>query len=445
MIRARCHGPLPEEPPVVLDGLDPARWRALLAVVDRRFERSRALLLGHVVGYVFWGSLCMALWRIGYPTWRVAGLAGFLALVLLSHLRGGNVPDRQKDQRVPFLGVTLGAALTGGLHSPLLIALPGHFAGEVIREGWSRATVLGLVTFGVSAVAMAIAPAAWIGPPIPDPIFTVTLVVLLLFSTALQTNYLVVLIRTSKEALRQLLRSREEQATEALARASQLEQLSSQLSHELKNPLGAIKALVQLSVRAERDPDVLARLEVVQGEVERMQSILQGYLSFSRPLQALRLQPVELGPLVDEVLAILEGRAAAARVTTRRRGDAAVTADPRSLKQAIVNLVANAIEASAPGSGVEVVIDQPGERTRLQVVDAGRGMSAEELARVGTPFFTTRAAGTGLGVSLARGVFAQHGGTLEYQSEPGRGTIATATFPTHAAEAPPDGTRTAGR
>jgi signal transduction histidine kinase len=65
----------------------------------------------------------------------------------------------------------------------------------------------------------------------------------------------------------------------------------------------------------------------------------------------------------------------------------------------------------------------------VEIRDTGRGMPAEVLSRVGTPFFTTREKGTGLGVLLARGVFTQHGGRLEYASEPGRGTVATATLP----------------
>lgn len=444
MIPCPPTGAVPADPAIVLEALAPDRWRRTLAVeVDRRWKRSRALLFG--IAYLLWGSLCLALWRSGYPGWRVGTLTAVLLLIMAYHLRSIRIGWTQRDQRLPFLLVTTAAAVTGGIHSPLLILLPGHYAGQVLREGWSRATAAGLTTFSAAAVTMALVPRAWVGPQISDPTFSVTLVVGLLFSTALQTDYLVLLMETSKHAIDQLLRSREEQATEALARAAELERMSSLLSHELKNPLGAIKALVQLSVRAERDPDVLARLEVVQGEVERMQSILQGCLSFSRPMDAMRPAPVALGALVDEVLAILGGRAEAGRLRMRRSGDAAITADPLRLKHAVLNLVANAMEATAPGGEVEVRLERAGETVRLHVRDTGRGMTPEELKRVGTPFFTTREAGTGLGVSLARGVFLRHGGTLEYESAPGRGTIATATLPVTCAEAQPDGTCTAGR
>ncbi|HYG69163.1 MAG TPA: HAMP domain-containing sensor histidine kinase, partial [Anaeromyxobacteraceae bacterium] len=207
-----------------------------------------------------------------------------------------------------------------------------------------------------------------------------------------------------------------------------------------------IKALVQLSARAERDPDIRERLEVVQSEVERMESILQGYLSFSRPLDALHPEGVELGPLADEVTAVLEARADDARVKLRRAGDARIVADPRRLKEALLNLLANAIEATPPGGTVAVEISQRDGRADIAVRDTGRGMSPEVIARLGTPFFTTREKGTGLGVLLARSVFEQHGGTLEYASTPGRGTVATGTLPLHPDPAKAsDGARAAGR
>jgi signal transduction histidine kinase len=136
-----------------------------------------------------------------------------------------------------------------------------------------------------------------------------------------------------------------------------------------------------------------------------------------------------VGAIADEVMAVLEARADDARVALRRAGDARITADPRRLKEALLNLVANAIEATPPGGSVRIRIAERGARVELAVEDTGRGMPPEVLARIGTPFFTTREKGTGLGVLLARGVFVQHGGSLDYVSTPGRGTVATATLP----------------
>jgi len=160
-----------------------------------------------------------------------------------------------------------------------------------------------------------------------------------------------------------------------------------------------------------------------------MEEILKEYLSFSRPIQVLRPQVVSLGALADDVVSAMEGRAANARVALRRRGDAAVEADSRKLKDALFNLLGNALEATPAGGTVEVQIEEADQTVRISVRDSGRGMPKEVLERLGTPFFTTREEGTGLGVAVARAAFTQHGGSLVYASEPGRGTTALGTLP----------------
>jgi signal transduction histidine kinase len=434
-------GPDLASAPVVLDSLSPVRWTgALAAAVDRKWARSRSLLF--TLMFASWGAMCVALWRVGYPGWRVAALCVVLAVLAGGYGWAVHVGTRlfpEGDGRAGLALVLFSVALTGGVHSPLLIGIAGQFGGVVLRRGWNRETRVGIVGFVFAMVGMALAPPGWVGPPIPDPTWTVIVVFMLAFTAIVNADYMAMAMTTARGAILQLLKARDERASEALARAAELERMSSHLSHELKNPLGAIKALVQLSARAERDPDVRARLEVVDGEVNRIQSILEGYLSFSRPFETLRPERIALGPLVDEVLAILEARAEAARVTLARSGDAELTADPRRLKEALLNLIANAIEATPPGGSVETRVGTAQGLARIEVRDTGRGMPPDVLARVGTPFFTTREKGTGLGVLLARGVFAQHGGKLEYASEPGRGTVATAILPCSPAEECCDG------
>jgi signal transduction histidine kinase len=160
-----------------------------------------------------------------------------------------------------------------------------------------------------------------------------------------------------------------------------------------------------------------------------MRHVLDEYLSFSRPLEKLRLEPVSLGELVHEVIAVLAGRADEARVALGATGEAVVVADPRRLKEALLNLVANALEATQPGGRVTMTISSAGDLARVAVADTGVGMAPDVLERIGTAFFTTRESGTGLGVLLARAVFTQHGGGLTYQSVPGAGTTAVATLP----------------
>jgi two-component system, NtrC family, sensor histidine kinase HydH len=209
----------------------------------------------------------------------------------------------------------------------------------------------------------------------------------------------------------------------------ELEQMGLKVAHELKNPLTALKALVQLGLRNPAEGPSHDRLALLEREVTRMQEILRSYLSSGRPLEELAPARVHLGPLVSDTLRVLSARAQAARVRLSSRGDALVEGDPRRLEEALLNLVANAIEATPPGGEVVVEVRPGADRIEIVVRDTGCGIAPETLRRLGTPFFTTREEGTGLGVALARSVIARHGGSLRYESEPGKGTTVTAKLP----------------
>jgi signal transduction histidine kinase len=196
------------------------------------------------------------------------------------------------------------------------------------------------------------------------------------------------------------------------------------VAHELKNPLAAIQGLVQLLEKSAPDEKTRERLAVIASESSRMGVLVRDYLSLNRPLEDLRPQPVDLGAMVREVQAVLAAEAEQAGVKLSASGGALLSADPRRLKEALLNLVANAVQATPVGGEVLVEVAETPEHTHVHVSDSGRGMTAEQIARVGTPFFTTRSQGTGLGVLLARAVAEQHGGGLKYESEPGRGTKA---------------------
>jgi signal transduction histidine kinase len=172
-----------------------------------------------------------------------------------------------------------------------------------------------------------------------------------------------------------------------------------------------------------------------------MQEILRNYLSFTRPLQQVTPRPTALEPLVSDTLLALSGRADDAHVQLFAQGDAVVEADPHRLKEALLNLVANAIEATPAGGQVVVEVREAADRAEVMIRDTGRGMPPDTLSRVGTPFFTTRDDGTGLGVVLARSVIAQHGGALRYDSAPGKGTLVSFTLPRVVGEV--DGARVA--
>lgn len=219
---------------------------------------------------------------------------------------------------------------------------------------------------------------------------------------------------------------------QAPTRAQDLERMGARLAHELKNPLAGAKALLQLGLRNPAEVASHERFQLLLGEVARMQEILRRYLSLARPSDELTPTRVDLGALVSDTLQALSVRARGARVRLSSRGDATVEADPRRLAEAVGNLVSNAIEATPPGGEVAVEVRERGGEAEIVVRDTGRGMAPETLRRLGTPFFTTRREGTGLGVAFVRAAIAEHGGTLRYESEPGKGTTVRAILPVNA-------------
>lgn len=386
----------------------------------------------------------VGLWQASYPWPRTAAVVALLGVNALLKLRFSHLgaPMRMAEDascQCPAHGKHLWMfglssqfliiALTGGLRSPFVVVAIAPLSSVLISFGWSRPSKIAMRMVVAASTLLMVLPEAVFGPPVGDPWFA-RLVGLNLFAvTFLHSAYLIAMTRALDESHRRANRARERMTEQALARARELEQLSAQLSHELKNPLGAIKALVQLSRRAACDPQSAERLQVAESEVERMSGILQEYLSFSRPMDKLRREPLSLASLADEVVDLLSAQAASGGVQLRRKGDARVEADPRRLREALFNLTANALEATPQGGSVEIGIVEEGRLVHLQVRDSGRGMPREVLDRVGTPFFTTREQGTGLGVAMARAAFTQHGGSLDYSSEAGHGTIATGTLP----------------
>ena len=408
--------------------------REHFAVADARWGGPGRAWVGAVLAAVVAGIIVLV-WVSDYPRPRALAAAGLLlgyvgvSLVLLRPPpRTVWLVPRAHVEDAQFALMTCAIAVLGALRSPLLVAILTALPPRIASGGWSRRTRGYVAAIWVTVIAMGCFPAAWFGPTLPPGTFAAIAALTLITSATMTAHYLVFLSRTVEESIWDALRAREQVAAQALARTRDLEHLGARLSHELKNPLAAIKALVQLSSRSATDPEARENLQTVEAEAERMRDILDEYLSFSRPLDKIRAEPLSLGSLSDEVLAVMAGRAEKAGVGLARTGDADAVADSRRLKEALLNLVANAIEATPSGGTVDVALSSEGDVVALTVRDTGRGMAGDVLERVGTPFFSTREEGTGLGVLLARAIFTQHGGGLRYESAPGEGTTAIATL-----------------
>jgi len=172
-------------------------------------------------------------------------------------------------------------------------------------------------------------------------------------------------------------------------------------------------------------------VDLMQGEVRRLNAIVEQFIALARPLP-LKLERVDPAELLRELAALMEPEARAAGVTLRLALPArlpAVTADPDHVKQVLLNLVVNALQAMREGGTLTLDARAERERVTLGVADTGPGIPPEILPRVFDPYFTTKPGGLGLGLTIARRIAEAHGGALEVSSVAGQGTRFALSLP----------------
>jgi len=260
---------------------------------------------------------------------------------------------------------------------------------------------------------------------------TVVMSVVLLFVMALGSRFR----RAFDEMLRGFVEKRDETLQMHADRTRDMTLLSGEIAHELKNPLATIKGLSAL-VAKDLDGKPGERLAVVRREVDRMQSILEEFLNFSRPLVPLRQEDADLTDLCRDVAELHEGVARAAEVRVEVLGHEVVSArcDARKIKQILINLVQNALDASPRGGVVRLEVRERGDQALVRVIDLGPGVSEELEGRAFEPGVTDKDSGSGLGLTVARLLARQHGGDLSLAADSsGTGCVAELTIPSSGA------------
>ncbi len=247
------------------------------------------------------------------------------------------------------------------------------------------------------------------------------------------------LARAFNEMTSELAASREQ--TVRAEKEAAWREMARQVAHEIKNPLTPISLSVNLLLRARREnspefDSILERtVELVQRQVDSMREIAQDFAAFAGArLQT--LQDVDIGGLVDELLALEGAWAAELGVELVRTGDGgAVRADRGELRRVFLNLLNNAFEAMPDGGKLCVDVlrtrdDEDAPIVRIEIRDTGEGLTKEARSRLFEPYFTTRSHGTGLGLAIAKRVVDELGGRIELlPGDGGRGTTARIELP----------------
>ncbi|MBN2494126.1 MAG: 4Fe-4S binding protein [Deltaproteobacteria bacterium] len=245
----------------------------------------------------------------------------------------------------------------------------------------------------------------------------------------LETNYreLEISHRELAEAQSQLVH------TEKLA---SMGQLSAGVAHEINNPLGTVLLYSHILLRNLEEGDGRRKdIEMIASEATRCRDIVRGLLDFARQSKVHKT-PTDLKQLVDEVVSLMALRLGNTQIALHadvQAGLEPISIDAAQVKQLLVNLVGNSIDAVGDQGEIriEARADDDGERMEITVSDDGCGIPEKHLSRLFTPFFTTKAEGkgTGLGLAVAYGIVKMHCGDIVADSEPGHGTTFRITLP----------------
>lgn len=220
------------------------------------------------------------------------------------------------------------------------------------------------------------------------------------------------------------------------AKLAAVGELSAGLAHELRNPLGAIKACSQfLEERHPQDEPSTRFTRILVREVDRLDRLVERLLGFARPRES-DMQYIDVHEVLDRMISLVAPKAKQTGVELVRSYQATthmIFADPEKLSQVFLNIILNSIDAM-PNGGVLVITTtfhqaKQGDAVRLDFRDTGAGIPREQLEKVFTPFFTTRKWGTGLGLAIAQRIVSEHGGTITVDSKPGIGTAFSIMLP----------------
>jgi PAS domain S-box-containing protein len=199
------------------------------------------------------------------------------------------------------------------------------------------------------------------------------------------------------------------------------------VAHEVKNPLNSMRLWLENlkeSLPADADSAALQAVHVLDVEIDRLDAVVKRFLDFSRPMDV-RLEPTQLADLLREVLEVAQPQLQKANVQVARLlpiGIPEVFVDRDLLKQAVLNLVLNAVEAMPTGGQLQLTLSRRGEMAEITVGDTGKGIPTENKQKVFQLFFTTRPGGSGIGLASTFRIVQLHNGSIDFTSEVGRGT-----------------------
>jgi len=209
-------------------------------------------------------------------------------------------------------------------------------------------------------------------------------------------------------------------------RLSLLTRVTAGVAHEFKNPLNSMRLWLEtLKESLPKDEELPKQaLQVLDSEIDRLDNVVKRFLNFTRPVE-IHLEEVHLADILKEVLQVARPQLERAQVQTAVLlpiDVPAVNVDRQLIKQAIQNLVLNAVEAMPKGGKLSVILSRRSDMAEISIGDTGTGIPPEHRAKIFQLFFTTRPGGSGIGLADTFRFVQLHNGSIDFTSEAGRGT-----------------------
>ena len=213
---------------------------------------------------------------------------------------------------------------------------------------------------------------------------------------------------------------------------STLGEMAAVLAHEIRNPLGSIRGTAEILRDDYRPGDPKHEfIEIQIKETERLNHVVEDFLRMARQ-QPLELSDCSLREELETIVTLVskdaQDRGIALQLTSSAE-QAIVRGDGEKLRQAFLNIVINALQATPSGGSVRITYQHSNDGYEIRFSDSGSGIAAADLTKIFDPFYTTKPDGTGLGLAVSRKIIEGHGGTLDIESEAGQGTTVSVQLP----------------
>ncbi|MBO1510209.1 ATP-binding protein [Metabacillus bambusae] len=209
-------------------------------------------------------------------------------------------------------------------------------------------------------------------------------------------------------------------------------ELAAGVAHEIRNPLTSIKGFTQIIKENINDEKLKEYLSIMLDDLDRISNIVNEFMFISKPKETMEIKQIEINMLISNVIHFMEPQSNLKSICVSTDFDKTIVAqcDPNQLKQVLINLLQNAIEASSDNKNIEVLLKEIDDHFyMIQITDNGCGMSSERQKRLFEPFYTTKEKGTGLGLMMCKRIIETHNGTIDVKSKERLGTVVKIVLP----------------